>query len=279
MNKYLTTSASTVFLSGLLLITGCSSSDDSSGPASLPATVPANAVLIDSSTVAESTTSSAVAVGVAVTSVFGVETATPITAQDIINTILDRVNDKTRNSAAIVNGVAINEQCDIGGTITGDETETSSTYNATINYNECNDGVFTLTGTATINATFTDPAGPYSASITATLTAVTSTMSFGFNGLNFAQNGNDDTGAYTTTMFTFAVNPSTGGGYAVQLTQSLIGNEFVSCELTSGQVLVTGANDSQARATVNPNGSAKIEYHSGDGIFIETDNSPVFCLI
>ncbi len=48
MNKYLTLSASTVLLFvGLFLITGCSSSDDGAAPGIVPATVPANATVID----------------------------------------------------------------------------------------------------------------------------------------------------------------------------------------------------------------------------------------
>ena len=81
------------------------------------------------------------------------------------------------------------------------------------------------------------------------------------------------------TTFTYAINPSTGGGYAVQVTQALVGNTNLSCELSAGQVLVSGAAGSQARGTVNTDHSVKVEYHSGDGKFIETDNSPLPCLI
>ena len=56
MNKLFVQSASTAALSGLLLITGCSSSSDSSGGV---AAVPANAVVIDAAN-AEATVASSV---------------------------------------------------------------------------------------------------------------------------------------------------------------------------------------------------------------------------
>jgi len=277
MNKFLTLSISTALLSGLFLITSCSSDDNGGGGGS--AAVPANAILIDSSDKAETTTLFAVGTGTAIVSVFGVETSSAPTAKDILNIVFDKVHDNSQTSVAFVNGVAFNEPCDVSGSISGDETETATSYNATANFNACNDGSITLAGKVSINTTFSATTGPYTAKASGNLTATFSSGSLGFNGFNFAESGDDSTGAYTTTVFTFAINPSAGGGYAAKLTQPLVGNEFVSCELTSGQVLITGAQGSQARATVNPDGSVKIEYHSGDGNFVETDNSPLVCLV
>ena len=278
MNKFLTISASTTLLLGVFLITGCSSSDD--GGTTTTASVPANAILIDSSAVAEATTVSAVATGEAIISAFGVVTSTNLTGKDILNIAIDKVRNNNLGSSSLATGVVFSENCAVSGTISGDSTETATSLSATVTFNACNDGFITLTGTIILSATFTAALdGPYTVNASGNLTAITSSFSVGFNGFSFAETGNDGTGDFTTTTFTYTIDPSTGGGYNVQLTQPLVGNEFVSCKLTSGQILVTGAAGSQARGTVNPDGSVKIEYHNGDGNFIETDNSPLACLI
>ena len=277
MYKTFTFSASAALFSCLFLITGCSSSDD--GGTTTTASVPANAILIDSSAKAEDTTVSAVATGDSIVSVFGVETSTTLTGKDILNIAMDKIRNDSRDSTSLAIGVAFSEPCD-SGTISGDETETSTSYSATATFTDCVLGSLTFNGTFSISATFTENLdGPYTVNASGNLTATTSSFSVGFNGFRFVESGHDGTGDYTTTTFTYAIDPSTGGGYAVQLTQPLVGNEFVSCELTSGQVLVTGAEGSQARGTVNPDGTVKIEYHSGDGNFVETDKSPLPCLI
>ena len=278
MNKFLTFSTPTILLLAAFLIAGCSSSDDG-GTTTTTASVPANAILIDSSAVAEATTVSAVDTGDSIVSVFGVETSTTLTGKDILNIAMDKIRNDSRDSTSLAIGVAFSEPCD-SGTISGDETETSTSYSATATFIDCVLGSLTLNGTFSMSATFTENLdGPYAVNASGNLTVTTSSFSVGFNGFSFAETGNDGTGDFITTTFTYTIDPSTGGGYAVQLTQPLVGNEFVSCKLTSGQILVTGAAGSQARGTVNPDGTAKIEYHSGDGNFIETDNSPLACLI
>jgi hypothetical protein len=278
MNKYLAFSASALLFSGLL-ITGCSSSSDGGGTPA--ATVPANAVLIDNSATAESTMVYAVATGTTIVSAFGVETSTPLTARDIINLVFDKVQSNKNNSPAIASGVDLSSQLCITGTASGDETETDTSYSASATFSSCEiaTGLF-FTGSITVNSTFSE-SGTYSDTASGNLTVVFSnggsSTTIGFNGFNYAENGNESTGDYTITTFTYAIDPSTGGGFAVQLTQPLVGNNWQPCDPTSGQVLVTGAAGSQARGTFNSDGSVKVEYHSGDGNFVETDNSPLAC--
>jgi len=282
MNKVLLHSISTALLSILFLITSCSSDDSSSsgGGGGGGATIPADALLIDSSNKAEASLLTAAFTGVAVSSAFGVETATIATAQDLINTLQDRIQRRLGSSPAIVAGVDLSSEfCPDGGSANGDEVETSTSYIANLTLNGCVDGATTLTGNFSANNTFSASTGPYTSNLSGDLTIVDSSGTIGFNGFSFIVSGDDSTGAYTATAFTFSYSPAGGGGFLTQLTQSLIGNEFVSCELNSGQVLISGASGSQARATINPDGSAILEYHAGDGNFIPTDNSPWPCLI
>lgn len=278
MNKYLTISASTVLLiAGLFLTTGCSSSDDGGGSGGTA--VPSNAVLIDDSATAEGTLRTAIGTGDMITSAFGVEASTPLTAKDILDIVLDKAKSSDQNLPDVAIGADLSSIC-ITGTASGDETETDTSYSASMTFNACEvEYDLFFTGSLTISSTWSNETSNYTDTASGNLTVTYSTESIGFNGFNFTENGNELSGDYTVTTFTYTINPSTGGGFAAQLTQPIVGNNYVSCGVSSGQVLVTGAESSQARATFNTDGSAKSEYHGGDGNFIETDNSPLPCLI
>jgi len=278
MNKYLTISASTVLLFvGLLSITGCSSSDDGGSGG---AVVPSDAVLINDSATAEETLIAAIGTGELITSAFGVEASTPLTAKDIIDIVFDKVKGSDQNSPDVAIGVDLSSDICMTGTASGDESETDTSYSASITFNACEVSYdLFFTGSLTLSSTWSNETSDYTDNASGNLTVTYNNDSIGFNGFNFAKNGNQSSGDYTITTFTYAIDPSTGGGFTGQLTQPLVGNDYVSCGVTSGQVLVTGAEGSQARATFNTDGSAKSEYHSGDGNFIETDNSPLSCLI
>lgn len=194
----------------------------------------------------------------------------------------------------IATGVAFNDPCISSGSVSGDQTITPTSFSGTANFNACNDGNgLTINGSISGNGTSTDPTGPYTLNLSGNLTLTfdaNSNASFGgfnngslgFNGFSYAASGDDSlgNGDYTITTFTYAIDPSNGGGFAVQLTQPLVGNESSSpCQLTSGQVLVSGAGGSQARGTVNPDGRVTVEYHNGDGVFVESANSPLPCML
>lgn len=279
MENLLTLTAPTALLSGLFLITGCSSDD---GGGSGATAVPNSAILIDNSNTAEATVTSAVATGIGFVSAFGVETSTPLTGKDIINLAINNIRNNTQNLPPIVSGVDLSSEICITGSASGTHSETLTSFSATATLNACEiaSGIF-FTGSLTLNSTFTEEPGPYSDSASGSLTVTFTgdSTSIGFNGFNYVESGDTSTGAYTVTTFTYAINPSTGGGFAVQVTQALIGNTNLSCELSQGQVLVSGASGSQARGTVNTDGTVTVEYHSGSGTFVETDNSPLPCLI
>lgn len=280
MNKFIRLSTFTALCSGLFLITGCSSSGDGgSGPG---AGVPANAITIADSITAETTISTAVASGTVFISAIGIETSTTVTGRDILNIVLEKMNNN-KNTTHLATGTVFNDSC-LAGSISVNETGTEEASSVTINFNACNvGGGLIFNGGISGSQTSTLPSGPYTINITGNLTITFdgSNESVGFNGFTYVASGNDSTGDYTVTTFTYAIAPSSGGGFAVELSRAFVGNDSLptSCQLSSGQVLVTGAAGSQARGTVNANGTVKVEYHSGDGNFVESDNSPVGCLL
>lgn len=281
MKRNILNITSAALVSGLVMLSACSSEDSSSsGSSGGGATVPANATLINTSSAAESSLATAALAGLSVSTIFAVETTPITTPRDIIDSLLDRINSRIEGKVNIVTGVDLSSEfCPDGGSAEGSETRTSTSYVASLNLNACVDGALTFTGNFSANNTFSISPGPYTTNLSGNLTIIDSSGTSAFNGFSFVSNGDESSGAYTISTFTFSLSLSTGGGFLAQLTQPLVGNEFSPCELTSGQLLLTGASGSQARATINPDGSAVMEFHPGNGNFTPTDNSPLMCLI
>ena len=133
MNKFITLSASTALLSGLLLITGCSSSGgDGAAPG---ATVPANATVIDATNaetmvaaIATSLDTFDQALAIEATPVMGLDAALDIVKPMIKNRLKNSGIDLATGGNLDQGGA-----CDVDGTysIIGNETGTDPNYTET----------------------------------------------------------------------------------------------------------------------------------------------------
>lgn len=265
MNKYLTISASTVLLFvGLFSITGCSS-DDSAAPGVVPATVPANATVIDSTnaepmvaSVASSLSTFAQALAVETTPVIGLSEALDIIKPVIKNKLSNSGIDK-------VTGVAYSESgnCDVDGTwsASGDETDdgTNSSDTFTASFVNCDDGFGviidgSLSGTETENNATGDYSDSFSGSVSVTVISGSDIVKVSFTGLNFQETGNSLAGTYTTTQSTFAlaiiVNGATQFAFLAELSAAIVESTGNFCP-ESGHILITGANGTTAEGIYN----------------------------
>lgn len=272
--KTLTTSAA--LLSGLFLITGCSSDDGSGGGG---AAVPANAITIDS-TNAESTVLSAATSAASLESAFsalGVETTQSLSLEstlDIISPLAkDLLNSATSNNAT---GVTISEPCTDGGSISGSVTEstngTTSTEIGSVSFNSCNFSGFIITGSFSFNETYDLSTGIYTdnSSGSITMNDANSNNSFSFTGFVYAETGNTLTFTYTTTQLSYAINfvsnGSSGGGFLVTLSAPIVESTGDSCP-ESGHITITGANGTTAEGIYNGDGTMTIK---ANGVVVTT---------
>ena len=285
MNKYLTLSASAVLLSGLFLITGCSSSDDGAAavPGIVPATVPANATVIDASnaepliasiSTSLSTFDQAFAVGT--TPLIGLEAAV-----DIIKPMINKRSENT--GLDLATGVAYSDSgnCDVAGTysVTGDETDDGVNYSDTFSasFTSCDDGFGFIidgsaTGTETENYTTGEYTDSFTGSISITFTSNTDTVNISFTGLDFQETGNNFDYTYTTSKATFAlvvtVNGANQYGFLAQLSAPIVESTGDSCP-ESGHILVTGANGTTAEGIYNGDGTTMTI--KANGTVVRTD--------
>ena len=283
MKKILILAASMALISGQLLITGCSSDDDSSGGGGGTATVPANATVIDASnaetlvaTVSTSLGSLDQALAVDATPVIGINTALDI--------VLPRIKNNSKDSGIdLATGVVFSDSgaCAVDGTysFTGDETDDGVTYSETVTatFVACDDGLGfvidgTLSGTFTENNSTGDYTDNASGSLGITTVSGSDTFTVSFTGLDFSETGNNFDGTYTTTKSTFAlvvtVNGTTQYGFLAELSAPIVESTGDSCP-ESGQILITGANDTTAEGIYNGDGSTMTI--NANGTVVRTD--------
>lgn len=266
-------SIASVFLS-ILMMSGCSSDDDGGGTAT---TVPPNAVTITEAN-AKDVVMQATLGGSALIDFVPVaaDVAQAPSANDIIVLAVDKVKDIS-NVTALNLPVAeeINLPCDLGS-ITGTGTETETSASGTITFNDCVIGTVTLTGTITFNASINLTTQDWTINMTGNLSAADSTITTTLSGLIINEAGNDLTGEFSLNTYTFALDYSTGGGFLAQLLAPIVGNELQVCPVSprSGIVLVTGADNTQGKGTINSDGTVTVEYNSGSGAFVEVTDPP-----
>jgi hypothetical protein len=253
---------------------GCSSSDDGGGTAT---TVPPNAVTISEANakdvVAQATISGSALIDLVP---IGGDVAQAPSANDIIILAVDKVKDISNVTIAnLPVAEEINIPCDFGS-ITGTGTETETSASGTITFNECVLGSVTINGTITFSASINLTTEDWIINMAGNLSGTTSTVTTTLSGLVLNETGNDLTGEFSINTYTFALDISTGGGFLVQLLAPIVGNETQACPVSprSGVVLVTGADNTQAKGTINSDGTVKIEYNDGSGTFVEVTEPP-----
>ena len=283
MNTTIKISTSTFILSGLLLITACSSSSDGGGTGGT-ATVPANAIVLNASNAEP-------AVGTSVTTVdnldfaLGIETTPAMGLRDALKLLQPRIDiakDSLKNSGADpVYGVAVSDSgaCLVSGSFSfsGDESATSDS--GTVTVNNCDDGEgVVLDGSFTWSSTWNNTTGAYSDSVTGSFSIQSTTNSdfFKFGGVDYAETGNDFDFTYTVSKATFSVDFTGGNGFLVTLgapiVESVGANFFQHCP-ESGRIIITGANGTTAEGIYNGDGTMTI---IANGIVVDASANCVF---
>ena len=273
MSGFISRLSITSILVSSLAMFGCSSSDDGAAAA----TVPPNAVtiteanakdIVSQATIGGSTLINLVPVAASV--------AQAPTASDIIELASGKIKDLARSAALnIPVAEVVNIPCDTGS-ITGNETSTDTTSSGTITFNACVFGSITLNGTITFSASSNPTNLNWTLTMSGNLSGTANGITTSLNSLTLNQTGNDNTFEYSINTFTYAIDYTGGGGFLVQLLAAIVGNEADTCP-RSGIVLVTGADSTKAKGTINGDGTVTIEHDDGSGTFVEVPGSPFPC--
>ena len=259
-----------------LIIFGCSSSDDGGG--STGATVPANAVVITEANAYETTSA---AIGIGSTLVDAVPVVVQITPSPSYQEIIQFVADKAKNlsgssgiSVSVPTGIEETYPCSGGGNITINSTDTETSSSGTLTINDCIESGITLSGSITFNFTWNNETYDYSDSISGNISGDFGEVDFSLNGLVLEETGNEMSGDFSINKYIYSVDSSAGGGFLVELLAAIVGNNYDASCPTSGIIVVTGANNTQAKATINDDNTVTVEFNDGSGTFTEVTTPP-----
>ena len=273
MSKIYSHFAITSVLISSLAIFGCSSDDG--GGAAAP-TVPTGAVVITEAN-AKDVVSDALGVGndlVNSLPTLAEIDQTPL-ARDIINLAISKVKNVTSETGLnIPTGVDFLEPCDNpSGTISGSYTESGNTISGTITFTDCTVFGITFNGTLDFAFSFDDVTGAFSDDLQGTISGSDGVETATLSNLHFNESGNLFMYNYSLNNYDFTADFTGGGGFLVELIEAIVGDMLLICP-SSGEILVTGANGTQAMATINSDDTVKIEFNDGSGTFVEVTEPP-----
>ena len=270
LHKFTTVTALLFFLAGCGGGGGSGSSDssDSSDSSSVEfpiPTLPAGAAKIEDPGNAANTAYSALLFS-NLFSQFVLKTeGSPSSIPQVIKLVTDQVIKRNRNPES----VAARETDDLStlfcdsGTATDTYTENTNSITGQLTFSDC-----VIGGGLVINGSY-----PYEGSFNgATLDfnihlGGSLIFSDGVNSitsvLNLTESGNDGTGDFSLTQ-SFSLEGIPGGGYLVTTVLPLLGNSF-SVEVTSGELSVQGADNTQLCLTVTAINLVTVEFDDGLG--------------
>jgi len=251
-------------ISALILMSACSSSDDSSsGSTSTTISLPSSAVTISSDNANSVATLALSNIELVTAIASGVEAGLPPIRQSI-DTLIDYIGNKKHRSISIVSGVTETDQCDNGGTISDTYSETNTSESGSATFNNCEIEGVIFDGSLSYSSTWNNSTGAYTDSGNGTLT-ISYAGSYSFIlAVNFSDTGNESTGVFSISL-SYSFTESTIGGFMLTTTTPLAGTFDT---VTSGEVIVTGANNSRLRMTVTTANTVDIYLDNGDGNFV-----------
>lgn len=277
MNNHKTLYACTSLLTGIFLISSCSSSDDSGGGA----TVPANAITITAAN-AETTVRDAVDSESSLDSIpFAAETTQVISLKQALELIKPALNNASNSTAVnVATGVDFSENCSNGGSISGSATDTNDGTNisdsGSISFNSCSEASFFINGAISYSYTENIPSGNYTDNFSGSisLSADGGNLSINFSNAVFAESGNFFDGTYTVSQLSYSIDfvsdGAGSGGFLVTLTAPIVESNGDFCP-ESGHITITGANGTTAEGIYNGDGTMTIKANG------EIVNATAFC--
>ena len=226
-------------------------------------TLPAGAVKIDAAN-AEDIADSAL-LFTNILSEFALKTEGPPSIPQAIKLVIDQITKRNRNfgSVAARETEDLSASFCVSGKATDTYTENDNSVTGKIKFSDCDvGGGIVVNGSVPYEASENDATLDYNGQFGGSLT-----FRFGADiitiVLNFSDSGNDGTGDFSLTQ-SFSLAGLPDGGFLVTTVKPILGNSF-SDEITSGELSVKGANNTQLCMTVTAINLITVELDDGSG--------------
>lgn len=195
---------------------------------------------------------------------FSLKTEGPLSIPQVINLVTDQITRRNRNlESAAGKTEDVSAFFCVTGTAIDTFTESANSASGQIKFTDCDIGFgVILNGNFPYEGSFNDTTLDYSFHFGGTLI-----FDFGTDlvtvVLNIIDSGNDGTGDYTLTP-SFSLDGIAGESYLVTTVLPLMGN-FFSAEITSGELNVEGADNTQLCMPVTAINTFTVEFDNGLG--------------
>jgi len=247
------------FVASTLILTGCGSSG---GGGTATPTLPSDAATINASN-ATGIATSAVATYDTVYAAIGIETTTLPSMKNVINKIKETAFNRNKQPINIVTGITDNLPCTNSGSISDTYNLTSTSDSGTLSFNSCNEGGIIFNGSFSYSYTWSNTTGDYNGTANGSLTMTVASNNFTVV-IDISETGNDFSGAFSLTLsYSFSGVP--GAGFLVTTETPLTGTGLF---VTSGQLLVQGANNTRLRIIITSSSTADVYLDDGNGSFV-----------
>jgi len=242
-----------------ILATGCGGGGN--GSSNVIPTLPAGAIIIDSSN-ASTIASSAVGTFDGIYSaVNGVEATSLPPMGTALNTIKSAAFNKDKLTSNIVTGVTTTTPCD-SGNISDSYSSTATSDTGTLTFNNCSLAGISFSGSFSYSSTWDNSTAAYTDTGNGSITLTVQSTSF-VVAMNLSETGNFTTGNYSINV-SFSLSGG-GVGFLATTQTSLTGTNFGL--VSAGSVIVQGANNSRLRIDITSTTSADVYLDQGTGTF------------
>jgi hypothetical protein len=251
-----------------LLATGCGGGGGSGGgdDAGFPTPrLPADAATFDAAN-ADAIADTAVGFVGTLDTVAALKAETSPSIPQVAQLVTDRIMRGTRSSASVA---ARTEDISAGLCVTGkaiaDFDESGSDESGSITFTDCDlsgDGEIVINGRFTYVANMNNTTLDYSFHLGGSLTIAVSSESITIV-MNMLESGNDGTGDISSDV-SFSLSGIPDSGFLVTTAQAWVGNAFTA-EISTGQLIVHGGDDTRVRITVTGINTAAVELDEGGG--------------
>jgi hypothetical protein len=153
------------------------------------------------------------------------------------------------------------------GTAIAEFDESGNSESGSVTFTGCNlDGSgIVINGSFAYVANWNDTTLDYSFHVGGSLTLAISGDSITIV-MDLIESGNEGTGAFSSSA-SFSLSGIPGGGFLVTTSRAWVGNALIP-EVTDGELIVHGGDDTRLRITVTVPNTADVELDNGSGTFV-----------
>ena len=250
-----------------LLATGCGGGSGSGGDDAFPTpTLPADALKLDATNANDIANTAVAFVGTLDTLAELKAEESPV-LPELARLATDRIMRSLRTSPSLA---ARTEDISAGLCVTGEASatfnESGSSESGSVTFTACGIGSgIVINGTFSYIASWNATTLDYSFHVGGSLAMVVSSESITIV-MNLLESGNDGTGAISSNV-SYSLSGIPDSGFLVTTAQAWAGN-VLSAEITDGQLIIHGIDNTRLRITVTGPNEADVDLDNGSGTFV-----------